>query len=231
MNELYFISVLRTALEQSDPTRALVLALHRIRELGTRPEFSRGYEYFRVLMSLVEQLRNERPSEVFPTGETMKPWENSVGWRDGKTVPEAWAEREMHADGLSLRGERWTDIPGTGEAGARLEVHLWKDGHRVATVDIATASSRRLTGLRPGHFTLTLASGRVLWEEDLEPKDLFWAAAFPGKPVLAAADTGDELPGGIAQEHRLFDGEFVIRVWPSIESGEMELRYRAADIQ
>ncbi|MCY2928054.1 MAG: hypothetical protein NTV86_00895 [Planctomycetota bacterium] len=86
------------------------------------------------------------------------------------------------------------------------------DGHGSQTIDCVTS----------GAYRLTLDTGRVIWEGPLVHEDLTWTEAFPGQALRMAADTGEDrlLP---SRQIAILDGSVVLRVFPGIEHGALEI--------
>jgi len=83
----------------------------------------------------------------------------------------------------------------------------------------------RLDNINPGFHSLSLDTGRVLWEGELTESHLLWVVAFPGEPLQMAADTGETGNRPTLKED-LLDGEVVLRVFPGLEGGSMEVEMR-----
>jgi hypothetical protein len=79
--------------------------------------------------------------------------------------------------------------------------------------------------IRPGTYNFKLDTGRLLWSGPLTEKDLIWVYAFPSKDLALAADTG-EAESLWTQELRLLEDLVIIRVFPGIESGRIEIHIR-----
>lgn len=76
--------------------------------------------------------------------------------------------------------------------------------------------------LRPGHYRLSIASGRVVWEEVLTQGDLIWGQAFPGRSLPMAADTGGPERQS-SRRVRLPDSGVEVAVFPGLETGVLEV--------
>jgi len=82
---------------------------------------------------------------------------------------------------------------------------------------------------KPGYFEVKLNTGHILWQGNLIEKDLLWTKAFPERDFELAADTGDtDQP--VTKELRLLNDELIIRVFPGIESGRLEIKVREAKL-
>jgi hypothetical protein len=75
----------------------------------------------------------------------------------------------------------------------------------------------------PGHYRLSLSTGRVIWTQELEARDLFWFSAFPSTPLQLAATSGDEEPIPSIEE-AVMDGAVTVRVCPGLHSGTLSIR-------
>ena len=103
---------------------------------------------------------------------------------------------------------------------------LTKDGAAPRQFDAGLSRGfARLDNINPGFHSLSLDTGRVLWEGELTESHLLWAVAFPGEPLPMAADTG-EAGNQPTLEEDLLDGEVVLRVFPGLEGGSMEIEMR-----
>jgi len=103
---------------------------------------------------------------------------------------------------------------------------LTKDGAAPRQFDAGLSRGfARLDNINPGFHSLSLDTGHVLWEGELTESHLLWAVAFPGEPLPMAADTG-EAGNQPTLEEDLLDGEVVLRVFPGLEGGSMEIEMR-----
>lgn len=98
------------------------------------------------------------------------------------------------------------------------------NGDRVGTISVHPAGlMARLPGIRPGTYTISLSTGRLLWEGALTEADLLWSKAFPGRALSLAADTsGAEQP--VTRREALLGNEVQLLVFPGVESGEMGIQ-------
>lgn len=102
-------------------------------------------------------------------------------------------------------------------------VVVFRDGSPVGSVRSGPRADRQvLRGITPGEYAVQLETGRLLWEGELTKSHLVWAAAFPGRPVRFAADTG-EVAGASTLDVELLGGEMFLKVFPGIESGMIEI--------
>lgn len=110
----------------------------------------------------------------------------------------------------------------------QLEIHILKDGKRLDSFWIPEGPFIRVVkNARPGAYSIKLNTGRLLFEERLTERDLLWVYAFPEEDLLLAADTGD-LTLRKTQEISLLEGDLVLRVYPGIEAGHLELEVKDA---
>jgi len=86
----------------------------------------------------------------------------------------------------------------------------------------ATGGAGRLTGIVPGHYSLCLSTGQLLWEGEIYAADVIWSKAFPGQPLALAADTEDmEKPP--SRTEALVHG-LTMSLFPGVEAGEIVIR-------
>jgi len=113
------------------------------------------------------------------------------------------------------------------EAPGRMpELIVEKEGKRIGSIPFENEpASKTIRNLKPGLYMIKLDTGRVLWQDRLTEKDLLWIYAFPEQDLDLAADTGDAMPRK-TREIELLDGEVIVRVFPEIESGRLELEIR-----
>ena len=89
-----------------------------------------------------------------------------------------------------------------------------------------TDTSHYIKDIRPGDYNFSLGSGRLLWEVTLEDKDLHLTSASPGTNLPLAADTGEKRQPTASREMSVLGGEIVIRIFPGLESGWIEILER-----
>jgi hypothetical protein len=230
-DDLYFIPLIAQALEQSDRAAALQAAFARIRALGQEPEHQVGFAQFQRFMeqaargaesaepdvdasvsALVSELAMELATDAFKGTEAERDAVLDLiharpEWRD-----EFDAMREDARRGHS-RYSHWDFV---------LECEGMAPRTLSFTVDSEAVG---VAGLLPGRFALRLDTGRLLWEGELTARDLLWTAAHPGEPLAMAADSGDE-SATPSREESLLEGEFVLRVYPCLENGVLEIARR-----
>ncbi len=109
----------------------------------------------------------------------------------------------------------------------QMEIMIERNSETIDSIAIEDLPvTRTIRSLTPGVFTVRLKTGRMLWEGKLTYKDLMWAAAFPERALDMAADSGETL-NQTTLEIRLLDGEIILRIFPEIESGRMDIEIRS----
>ena len=233
-HELYFIAIIAQALEQQATQESLRQAFAEIEALGEKPGYEQGFQQFRQFMDAVNRQGKTTDSDPPPGTELAQELivalatESFTGsdadkkkalsliqanpqWREEynqllaeiaelSQIPEAVEISVFHENTL-MQSLRFTGLPGT------------------QGIDRVTA----------GSYTITDATGRVIWEGQLGAEELLWAQAYPGKPVKLAAETAKASPPP-TKEIRLFDVEIIIRVFAGIESGRMELTMNPPEV-
>ena len=113
----------------------------------------------------------------------------------------------------------------------RIEILLAQADRVVAVLAFDRAAGvRSAGGIVPGQYQLKLDTGRVLWEGRLTEQHLIWAKAFPGRPLEMAADSHRQ-PRQATQELSLQDGAVLVRVYPGVEAGVVEVELTRQETQ
>ena len=107
-----------------------------------------------------------------------------------------------------------------------MEIVVERDDEQIAVLRMEGALRRRsVAGIVPGLYTLTLETGRVLWQGALSKTDLLWREAKPGEPLELAADTGG--PGAEpTKQVELYEAGLTLSVFPGVEAGHLEIERR-----
>ena len=225
-DDLYFIPLIAHALQQADSDQVLSQAFEEIISKGRQTRYRRGFEQFGQFMdaahrraeaenstslklSFVRELMTELVTDMFAgsAGEkqTVLDLINSHSQWQREYEQLLAVIRPLHArsnsfllavlrDGIPFETMEWEKVPGR----------------------------RSLEQIFPGHYAISLATGRVIWQGDLTEGDLIWAAAFPGKPLdLAAATSGAQARP--TRQFSLFEGEITLQVFAELEYGKFEI--------
>lgn len=213
-HDLYFLPLITRALEQADRAAALLQAFVEIEELGRRPAYARGFENFGRFMAEVRHHLVSREGQA-ADAESMRTLlvELATGAFGGNE-----AERAALADLIRAHPElsevcqQLISTVGTsGDEERVVGLRLMRDRAVIAHLELDCEHPRQSIGsILPGDYALETESGRLLWEARLTARDLLWGAAFPGRALDLAADTG-EPPAIVTREERLLGGELILR--------------------
>lgn len=77
-------------------------------------------------------------------------------------------------------------------------------------------------GIVPDQYSLSLSTGRLIWEGTILPEQVLWAEACPGRDLKIAAQTGD-LEQEATHVESLLNGELELRLYPGLEAGTMRI--------
>ena len=227
--DLYFVPMIARALEQADHADALGRAFAEIEELGRLPAYSRGFENFHRFMPEVR--RHSASDELHQVDvESIRAllvelatdtFDGDAGERQAvldliHSVPRLQAEYERLSSTVGPHGGKVKTTTLNLLKGAELLTRIEFDRER------PRASAGRVL---PGDYSLALETGRVIWEGHLAARDLLWSAAFPERALDLAADTG-ERPTTTTHEEHLLGGDLILRVFPGLESGRIEVELR-----
>jgi hypothetical protein len=234
--DLYFLKLIATALKGDQSSIRLKEALEEIHRMGQQPEYRQGYlQFIEFIRKIIKKDLDNSPqparqhedliqdlvlqfglglieSESPETDLIQKFIESNPKWKkeydrlsyemqDTETVPEPI---EIIFD---INGKPLKRIPCPG---------------RLVVDEIGDVS--------PGILTISLNTGRVLWQGELTARDLFLTEAFPNGDLKLAADTGDDL-ARVSRKFHVLDGEVTIKVYPEIESGRIEIRIRKSAVE
>jgi len=226
VEDLYFIPILARAFEPPDCEAALQRAFLTIALYAHLPGNERGHAQFGRFMREVYRIweRAQRLNELEEQGSvTRAALGTDAPEEEGNNIyptmirtPDCRRAYERLCDELTL----------SDAARCRSDVHLTRDGEQIGSAPFtAAARTASIPNITPGDYQLTLSTGRILWEDTLAVTDCIWTDAFPGEPVALAAAT-DGVPRRPSRVTSLLDGELILRVYPGIEFGRVELEWR-----
>lgn len=221
-DDLFFIPMIAQALSRPDPVAALREAFTQISRMGRQERYRRGFEQFQRFLA-----ESISPGSITSQGSQHIDLPELPKDATSLAVADAEAISELQATLRKLLDESAVEL----DLPTKLGLTLLRDGHAIAHLVMTLWSGcETVSGLQPGHYELALATGRIIWEDDLADEDLLWPAAFPGKPVPLAADTGqtDEPASRVVS---LMEGQVVLHVLPGIESGRLRIRTQTAGSQ
>lgn len=217
-DDLYFISLLIQAMESPNVRESLRKAFRKITIHAQEPRFSRSYTQFLAFMEAVKiAIDCETPEKDQSVLENEGQVSTAIE-PDNETIlnileefPELqplWAMMEEDNKEISLE-----DIP--------LELILHSPGAAPITLCLAHPYHPiRVEPILPGTHELTLASGRMLWKDNLTEADLLWSYVKPDKPMRLAAGISDET---VTRQTCVFDGNIIIRVCAGRTFGRLEI--------
>jgi hypothetical protein len=222
-NDLYFIPMIADALKETDPKTALMEAFERIEILGRQPQYERGLTQFRRFMEELTKQR-ERSSQKSEDYES-----DLLQWLSVQVAGGLLEEEEARAV-LDLAGTK----PGEQEEFQRLlqktethqvpEIIIERNGETIASIPCKRLPvTVEIENVKPGLYSVKLDTGRLIWEERLSERELIWIYAFPEQALDLAADT-EETVERTTREITLLSGHLIIRVFPGLESGLLQLK-------
>jgi hypothetical protein len=221
-HRLYFVPILADALGRPDRRQSLEKAFEAIERLGQEPGYSEGYQNFCRFMAEVSMGRRLLDEQGVRTAAVemvagiptqAKPWETFL-LQLIETAP--WLKDECEALSRAC-----------GSRPRAFSLQLLREGRRIAELPFETARSRRTASdIHPGHYVLRLDIGLGLWEGTLTAGDVLWAEAFGGEALALAAEA-DEVRRRPSRELKVSDAGLVLRVFPGVESGSLEIERTA----
>ena len=107
-----------------------------------------------------------------------------------------------------------------------ITLELWNEQMLITMLDSKKSTVHRVEQIVPGTYRIKTASGRLLWESNLDPNLIYWADAFPGKSLSVAADTHEDTEQHVSKRFSLFNGEIVVEIIPGIDSGSLIVEFK-----
>jgi len=229
---LFFIPILAKAMGQTNPRKALIDAFRQIGFLGKNSEYLNDFAMFSSFMTELGEIWNLQSHLTGePAASVIEDTTLQLTAEALAKVPFDWKTETDRADLLpGLRkelGQRIKSLSLIDTEPRQQELIVNRDKKTVALIHLVSHEPfHRISGLRPGNYTFELGSGRVLWTVELTYRDLVLKAAFPGKNLRLAADTGEERQVAHSREINVLNGELVFRIYPGLESGGLEIDTR-----
>ena len=221
-DDLFFIPILAEAVKEPDPTTALERAFETIRKMAATPHYSNGCRQWRRFIEAATAGVGE--SERLAVGEA------AIWMAIGRLCGEG-AETGVVSAG-SRRGQRpartsadlsiMGKLRGVGRRRGSPLLMIQCDGRLVASRCLDPVGHASISGVRPGSYMLTLDTGRLLWSGDITDADLIWDCAFPGRPLVMAADS---TPSSVTTTRTIpvAVGAVALVVFPGVEAGSLRL--------
>jgi hypothetical protein len=226
--DLYFLPIIADALRQPEPKEALREAIEKIETFGRRPEYERGFLQFQRFMTEVKrnwEKSPQKPEDILldvirclalqVAADLLEGDENETqAILDLIESQPRWQEEFEKLCGETSKSKMAQKIP---------EIIIERNGEHIASIPCERLPvSKEIRNVKPGLYSLKFDTGRLIWEEELTEQELLWAIAFPEQDLDMAADTGDTVERA-TREIKLLNGKLVIRVFPEVESGRLEL--------
>jgi hypothetical protein len=227
-NDLYFISMIADVLGQAEPKATLRAAIEQIQTLGQRPEYDQGLLQFQRFIAEVKRNWERRSQKVEDIAlDVVRCLALQVAadllegdQKETQVVLDLigsqprWQEEFEKMCGETSKSKTAQKIP---------EIIIGRNGERISSIPCERLPvTKEIRNVKPGLYSLKLNTGRLIWEEELTERELLWAVAFPREALDLAADTWD-IAARATRKIVLLNGELIIRVFPEIESGHLEL--------
>jgi len=223
---LYFIPILAKAFDSSDRAKAIKNALSEIIRLGESAEYKKGFEQFEQFIASGIQSLSEDSDDytglrdiVLQSLLTMLASETFDGPEEVRkslikriqAVPELASRYQELLEELSSENE------------PPLEVELYKNDQLLSAQPLPSEQqSVYFDQIAPGNYSIRLSNGRVLWEGNVEAKNVIWKSAYPEKAYpMAAATEKDE--SNRTKSFKLLKREMSLNFYAGMESGRIAL--------
>ncbi|MHC4165378.1 MAG: hypothetical protein ACYSWQ_00270 [Planctomycetota bacterium] len=219
--ELYFVPILAKALAQPDVHQSLKNAFALIERLGHQERHAEGHGNFWRFMSESHsrrQLLNEQTirAAILRIAEGTYP-EIEGGAEPGPMEKDQSRLLENEYDALCQEFSRIAP-----KARAPV-VRILCNGLEIGQVSMPTKPGRQtVDGINPGHYTLKLDCGLVIWEGQLSARDLIWTQAYGERCIELAAET-TEIGRQPTREIQIPEVAVTLRTFAGLETGSLEI--------
>ncbi|MCH7679637.1 hypothetical protein IID10_09785 [candidate division KSB1 bacterium] len=225
-NNLYFISILAKAFEGPDRATAFKNALSEIIRLGESAEYKKGFEQFEQFIASGQQSLSEDSDDYTRLRDmalqsllTMLASETFDGPEE---VRKSLIKRIQATPDLASRYQELLEELSP-ENEPSLEVELYKNDQLLGAQPLPSEQQGvYFDQIEPGNYSIRLSNGRVLWEGNVEAKDVIWELAHPEKEYpMAAATQKDE--SNQTKSIKLLKREMRLNFYAGMESGRIAL--------
>jgi len=220
-HNLYFIPILAKALTQADVRKSLDNAFALIERLGHQQIYQEGYRNFCRFMSesfAHRQLLDEQTvrAALLRHIESTTAETKVCDLLDQIQKDKSLRFKEEH-EALYREFELCTErtwIP---------TFHVICNGRELKRMSFPIKPGRRtVDAISPGHYTLKLDSGLVVWEGQLNARDLIWTQAFGEKDLELVAET-IEIRHRPVREIQVPEAAMILRTFAGLEAGSLEI--------
>lgn len=230
-NNLYFLRIIADALEQKNQTVALKEAVAKIKDLGKKSEYYKGYRQFQLFLDEIQKAITDASSiHESITDELLKETALKVAagifeedLADAEQIINLIHSKPAWKEGFKKLREELSKIE---KQYLDFEILLIKNDDCIESFLIGTEPLKKtINNITQGTYTLKLNNGRILWQEELTSKHLIWTEAFPESDLDLAAST-DKSKQKATEEFEILKDELTIKIYPGIESGHIEIEKR-----
>ena len=225
-NDMYFIQIIAKALEQKDSEESLKQAFDEIKSLGTKPGYEQGFRQFQRFMDTIGDQAGKKETDTLDAdlvSELIVDLATDFFEGSDEDKQRALSIIKSHPRLRKEYDQLVTDVEQLNRRSAGVEISISRDNKWFKSVAfMEVPGTKGIDRITAGVYNIAFATGQTIWEGELTEEYLLWAKAYPGKPVRLAADTTGE-KSKPTKEIAVLDGKIIIRVFPSIESGRIEI--------
>ena len=230
-NDLYFIEIISNALGSKDTESSLKQAFEQIKSLGAKPGYEQGFEQFQQFMDIVNTHTKKKETDTLNADLISELIiDLATDGFEGSDEDKNKALRIIKSNPVWRKeyDQLVSDMEQLNRRPAGIEVIVSRNDKPFESITFTEIpGSKTIDRITAGIYNITFASGRAIWKGELTEQAIVWARAYPGRAFDLAADTTGKKPEP-TKEIRLFDGEVIIQVFPSIESGSMTITINKA---
>jgi hypothetical protein len=231
---LYFIRLLQEAFRNPDRKRAIKAAIDEIESKSKLAEYREGYRNFQAFLRAIDKYASSEPEIAGSLGAEIiesKMIDILTNIFQGNEKDKQALMKLIKTDSglLSDYEALKTEISEFLPTETLIMIEILKDDRYYAS--FAYEPSTKLIsvkGITPGSYTIRLSTGVLLWEGQLQEKELIWTKAFPKEKVKAAAET-KAIGQKASHSEPLLNGELTLEIFPGLESGAILLSIRKSE--
>ena len=225
-NDMYFMQIIAKALEQKDSEKSLKQAFDEIKSLGTKSGYEQGFRQFQRFMDTISDQTGKKETDTLDAdlvSELIVDLATDFFEGSDEDKQKALSIIKSHPRLRKEYDQLVADIEQLNRRPAGVEVSISRDNKWFKSVTfMEIPGTEGIDRIIAGVYNIAFATGQAIWEGELTEQNLLWGKAYPGRPVRLAADTTGE-KSEPTKEISVLDGEIIIRVFPSIESGRIEI--------
>lgn len=227
---MFFLPLIADAIGKPGRKNGVQEVFEEIERQGKKPEYRRGLRQFQMFM--MEVYKNIEARSIASTNTEVSSLICDLQlqviagvFKENRDQEQACLDlinsRPVWERQFEIVCSEWKRAEPTQRA---TRIIIDKDGEAFRTVLFERRPLiKTVAQVTPGQYGFRLETGRVFGEDRFTRDDLLWAYAHPACDLRLAADTSGVTSERPTREFELLGGEVIVRVFPEIDYGRMEL--------